>query len=162
NIARLRLWLSLAVEFEGEHPLPLPNLDYKIEAGDSLAAPDPQSAGQQAFRDEMVRQYREAKACYMVAHGGKKLTLRKQVGALQEEIREWTHAGEAVAGFDWAVEFAEIFAEGGFDIVITNPPYVRHELIGELKPALRVGFPSVYTGTADLYCYFYARAIELL
>ncbi|MGH8104248.1 MAG: DNA methyltransferase, partial [bacterium] len=36
NIARLRLWLSLAVDFEGENPPPLPNLDFKIEAGDSL------------------------------------------------------------------------------------------------------------------------------
>lgn len=36
NIARLRLWLSLAVEFEGETPPPLPNLDFKIEVGDSL------------------------------------------------------------------------------------------------------------------------------
>jgi len=38
NIARLRLWLSLVVDFEGAKPLPLPNLDFKIEAGDSLNA----------------------------------------------------------------------------------------------------------------------------
>lgn len=31
NIARLRLWLSLAVDYEGETPKPLPNLDFKIE-----------------------------------------------------------------------------------------------------------------------------------
>ena len=30
NIARLRLWLSLIMDFEGEDPLPLPNLDFKI------------------------------------------------------------------------------------------------------------------------------------
>lgn len=29
NIARLRLWLSLAVDFEGNEPPPLPNLDFK-------------------------------------------------------------------------------------------------------------------------------------
>jgi len=39
NIAMLRLWLSLAVE--ANDPLPLPNLDFKIETGDSLLAPDP-------------------------------------------------------------------------------------------------------------------------
>nr|MBA3425646.1 hypothetical protein [Rubrobacter sp.] len=47
NIARLRLWLSLVVEFEGEKdqkPPPLPNLDFKIEAGDSLTAPTPPAA----------------------------------------------------------------------------------------------------------------------
>jgi type I restriction-modification system DNA methylase subunit len=39
DIARLRFWLSLIVDEEvikGEKPVPLPNLDYKIIAGDSL------------------------------------------------------------------------------------------------------------------------------
>jgi len=39
NIARLRLWLSLAVDHNDATPLPLPNLDFKIEVGDSLTAP---------------------------------------------------------------------------------------------------------------------------
>ena len=41
NIARLRLWLSLAVDFDGPAPEPLPNLDYKIETGDSIGSPSP-------------------------------------------------------------------------------------------------------------------------
>jgi hypothetical protein len=40
NIAKLRLWLSLAVE--ADKPVPMPNLDFKIETGDSPLAPDPQ------------------------------------------------------------------------------------------------------------------------
>ena len=44
NIAKLRLWLSLAVDFEGEKPPPLPNLDFKIECGDSVTGPNPQEA----------------------------------------------------------------------------------------------------------------------
>ena len=44
NIAKLRLWLSLAVDFEGEKPPPLPNLDFKIECGDSVTGPNPQDA----------------------------------------------------------------------------------------------------------------------
>lgn len=36
SIARLRLWLSLIVDFNGSNPPPLPNLDYKIMIGDSL------------------------------------------------------------------------------------------------------------------------------
>ena len=39
NIAMLRLWLSLAVDFEGDTPEPLPNLDYKVATGDSLTGP---------------------------------------------------------------------------------------------------------------------------
>jgi hypothetical protein len=37
NIAMLRLWLSIAVD--SDKPLPLPNLDFKIETGDSLLGP---------------------------------------------------------------------------------------------------------------------------
>ncbi len=36
----------------------------------------------------------------------------------------------AVAGdaaFKWAKEFPEVFAAGGFDVVIGNPPYIRAE-----------------------------------
>ena len=62
----------------------------------------------------------------------------------------------------WQLEFSEVFQEGGFDIVIGNPPYVRQELIIPIKPALRALFPEVYTGTADLYIYFYKRGCELL
>lgn len=43
NITRLRLWLSLAVEYEGIMPEPLHNLDFQIEQGDSLTAPNPQN-----------------------------------------------------------------------------------------------------------------------
>ena len=43
NIARLRLWLSLAVDYEGPEPQPLPNLKYKIEVGDSVCSPSPSS-----------------------------------------------------------------------------------------------------------------------
>lgn len=52
--------------------------------------------------------------------------------------------------------------EGGFDIVIANPPYVRQELISDQKPDLKLAFPQVYDGVADLYVYFYARGLDLL
>ena len=44
NIAMLRMWLSLAIDYEGGKPDPLPNLDFKVLCGDSLLGPDP-SAG---------------------------------------------------------------------------------------------------------------------
>lgn len=49
----------------------------------------------------------------------------------------------------------------GFDIVIGNPPYVRQELIKELKPALSQAY-TCYTGMADLYIYFYEQGLKLL
>ena len=63
--------------------------------------------------------------------------------------------------FDWEKEFPEVFKNGGFDIVIGNPPYVRQESIKEIKPYLEQNY-RVYTGVADLYCYFYELGYNLL
>jgi adenine-specific DNA-methyltransferase len=49
----------------------------------------------------------------------------------------------------------------GFDVVLGNPPYVRQEQIKALKPWLKEHY-ECYTGTADLYIYFYERGIQLL
>ncbi|MBU1706198.1 Eco57I restriction-modification methylase domain-containing protein, partial [Patescibacteria group bacterium] len=51
---------------------------------------------------------------------------------------------------------------GGFDVVIANPPYVRHEAIRPFKPDLAKAFGQFYCGTADLYTYFYKRGLDLL
>ena len=63
--------------------------------------------------------------------------------------------------FDWEKEFPEIFKNGGFDIIIGNPPYVRQESIKEIKPYLEQNY-RVSTGVADLYCYFYELGYNLL
>ncbi len=47
-----------------------------------------------------------------------------------------------------------------FDVVIGNPPYVRQEAIKEQKPALQKY--KVYSGTADLFVYFYELGITHL
>ncbi|MDR9405244.1 MAG: Eco57I restriction-modification methylase domain-containing protein, partial [Halothece sp. Uz-M2-17] len=161
NIARLRLWLSLAVEYEGDDPPPLPNLKFKIETGDSLLAPNPQ--GSAAFRDELIKQYQKAKAKYLQAHkGGEKQQLEAEINQYREQISLITHGSSDVSGFDWAVEFAEVIAEGGFDIQVANPPYVRMELFKEIKPTLKKNFSEVHSSRSDLYCYFYARSLQLL
>ncbi len=166
NVARLRLWLSLVVDFEGNEdrkPPPLPNLDFKIETGNSLTAPDP-SGGLQLdfFREVQVSELDDLKAAFLKAHGEEKKSLRGRIDALRHEISAWAHPDGNVTGFDWQVEFAEVFADGGFEVILANPPYVRQELIKHLKPALKGVFPEVYTGTSDLYVFFYARALQLL
>jgi phosphoribosyl-ATP pyrophosphohydrolase len=54
-----------------------------------------------------------------------------------------------------------VLSEGGFDVVIANPPYVRQEEIKHLKEDLKLHY-ECYTGTSDLYVYFYERGIQLL
>lgn len=63
--------------------------------------------------------------------------------------------------FTWETAFPSVFAEGGFDVVLGNPPYVRMELLKTLKPYLETRY-EVVSDRADLYCYFYERGLRLL
>jgi hypothetical protein len=63
--------------------------------------------------------------------------------------------------FKWEKEFSGIFKEGGFDVVIGNPPYVRQEKIKEIKPYLKEHYKT-YTGVADLYVYFFEKGFQIL
>ena len=149
NIARLRLWLSLIVDYEGDDPPPLPNLDFKIEAGDSLTTPDPSGGLDLGFRRELVKAFIQAKTLYATAHHDEKRELFKKINKLREDIRSWSGRKDTSVGFDWLIEFAEVFVNSpvtqsqiaassmlrrhdsirklkpGFDIVLANPPYVR-------------------------------------
>ena len=196
NIAKLRLWLSLSVE--ADTPQPLPNLDFKIETGDSILGPcdiyadRPDALAMSALRKK-AQQLVLKKDQYMLAHGEEKQKLYDEIVAEEKTLAEQTGTivGEGVIA--WHIHFAEVFTRGrrvestfdgqfgfmaegqrqrvfkitsyepgGFDIVLTNPPYVRQELIKEMKPRLEEVFPQTYMGTADLYTYFYTRSIEVL
>ena len=63
--------------------------------------------------------------------------------------------------FTWETAFPNVFAEGGFDVVLGNPPYVRMELLKAMKPYLETRY-EVVSDRADLYCYFYERGLRLL
>ncbi|MEG4850286.1 Eco57I restriction-modification methylase domain-containing protein [Microcoleus sp. B5-D4] len=67
----------------------------------------------------------------------------------------------ADTAFDWQAEFPQIFADGGFDVVLGNPPYVRQELLSPIKPYLQANYES-YNGVADLYTYFYELGLNIL
>jgi type I restriction-modification system DNA methylase subunit len=161
NIARLRLWLSLAVDFEGTKPEPLPNLDYKVEVGDSLLGPNPSGGLEMGFRKPLIDEFMKAKDEYLRSHEGDKKALKQKVEKLKADIASFS-GHKPGQGFDWAVEFAEVFVKGGFDVAIANPPYVRMELFKPIKPMLKENFARVHAERADLYCYFYARSIEML
>ncbi|MGN6165752.1 MAG: Eco57I restriction-modification methylase domain-containing protein [Flavisolibacter sp.] len=70
-------------------------------------------------------------------------------------------AEKKIKPFSWEKAFPEVFKNGGFDAVIGNPPYVRQEMLGDIKPYLQKRY-KVYHGMADLYSYFIERGIGLL
>lgn len=48
-----------------------------------------------------------------------------------------------------------------FDIVIANPPFVEHKKLKQYSQIYKQQFET-YSGTADLYVYFYEKGIKLL
>ena len=85
------------------------------------------------------------------------LTKDKPLTNLDDNIK----SGNSITEFDFHEEFSEVFAKGGFDVVIGNPPYVRQESLKDIKTLLEEKH-STYIGTADLYCYFYELGIDIL
>jgi type I restriction-modification system DNA methylase subunit len=83
-----------------------------------------------------------------------------------EDAQRWASADEY---FHWKLEFPEVYYQTdgqstdspGFDAAIGNPPYVRQELITNLKDYLKREF-SVYNGRADIYAYFVEQALNLV
>lgn len=160
QIARLRLWLSLVIDFQGETPEPLPNLDFKIEQGDSLAAPNP-SLPAGGLRDDLISEYQVAKNDFLQAavKNLDKSQLEKSIVKLKADVSFWLHQGKPVKGFDWAVEFTEVFANEGFDIVLANPPYGAESTDKTLRENF---FGRGTTQSKDTYGLFIARGLELL
>lgn len=64
--------------------------------------------------------------------------------------------------FNWQAEFPQVFAKGGFDIVIGNPPYVHLESINETSVALaQTGQYKTYNKRGDLYCIFVEKGFQI-
>lgn len=68
--------------------------------------------------------------------------------------------------FNWKKEFPEVFKQGGFDVVIGNPPYVRiQNLIESSKKTVNYfnnKFQSSQYGNYDLYVLFVEKGNQLL
>jgi hypothetical protein len=89
----------------------------------------------------------------------------KKIRVIESRIKEIKNIDvpKPVEHFEWHINYSEIFqGKGGFDVMIANPPYIRHEGIKSLKPFLAKEFQSFYCSTADIYTYFYKRGLDLL
>jgi hypothetical protein len=82
------------------------------------------------------------------------------------EVLAWVATNCADAAFHWPVEFPEVFARGGFDSCVGNPPFLGGKRISteygdSYERFLKVSFDRS-RGAADLCCYFFRRAFSLL
>ncbi|MDZ4724438.1 MAG: putative DNA binding domain-containing protein [candidate division Zixibacteria bacterium] len=184
NTACLRLWLSLAVDFKGDDPEPLPNLDFKVGVGDSLSAASPVDFPYDLFDSTLIEQIRVLKLEYaQQTDPTRKEDIRSSIHRIQKDLERRIHATAPMGVFNWVVDFAEVFlpraaestiagelnpghqlapptAPGGFDIAIANPPYgvkVENSLRERYFPGNTDGSQS-----KDTYGIFMARALQLL
>lgn len=93
---------------------PLPNLDYKVVVGNSLMGVE-----KNLFNNEQFKRLEALKPKFFdESNRTKKAEYKQQIEKL---IHELTNGREA---FDFEIYFSEVFhANGGFDVLIANPPY---------------------------------------
>lgn len=160
DIARLRLWLSLVVDEDDLDPIEtLPNLDYKIVAGSSLIGlPDG------SMKDLLVEAELEKlkDKFYDITEEKEKKALRQQINT---KIRQLLNSAEQFAGypidFDFKLFFSEVWREnGGFDVVIGNPPY-KIEYDVKLKAIYERLYPT-FKRNNDVYIAFFHNGLNLL
>ena len=187
DIARLRFWLSLIVE--EETPQALPNLDFKIMQGNSLLEQykgvDLSTMTEKKYDnkeglswfDNIVDVYREelrnmlAKYYNCTNHHEKKHLRTSIIDNVKKQLTEQSinmdFGNLDLSGnnqfFLWHTWFYDVFAEGGFDIVIGNPPYVSAVNMARTdleKKIYKLIYPQA-TGAYDLYVLFLLKGCTL-
>ena len=186
QISKLRFFISLIVDQkidnsrENRGVRPLPNLETKFVAANTLLSVD--KPAQISFRNPQIdlkeKELAEVRRKHFIARTPRtKAKYRDQDDLIRAEISKLlkldgfpSETTEKIAYWnpydqnttaDWFDAEWMFGITEGFDVVIGNPPYVRQEKIKALKPALKKRY-ACYTGTSDLYVYFYERGLELL
>ena len=187
QIAKLRFFISLAIEQEVDATKdnfgikPLPNLETRFIAADTLV--QLKTADQLDLFRRQIETLKKKLAENRERHfhattRRQKLECKNEDKRLREALaRELNAAGlpqdDAKKITQWDPYYQNAKADwfdpeymfgvaDGFDVVIGNPPYVRQENIGRHKSSLLALYADAATARSDLYCYFYARGLQLL
>jgi type I restriction-modification system DNA methylase subunit len=154
EIAKLRLWLSLVVDEEDVKQVkPLPNLDYKVVAGNSLLGVEQTLENWKAFAE-----LENLKPQYFDETDAKKKAALKQ--KIDDLIHQLTNGKEI---FDFEIYFSEVFhRKGGFDVVIANPPYIGESGHKDLFRRTKQGrLGQFYMGKMDYFYFFLHLALNM-
>lgn len=95
---------------------------------------------------------------------------RKRLPTLQQNIKNGNSLidDQNIAGdkaFKWDEEFADIMKNGGFDVVVGNPPYFNMQSAGnKIQKYFKESeeWREVYRGEADILYYFIINSLKLL
>jgi len=63
--------------------------------------------------------------------------------------------------FLWHLYFMDVFEQGGFDVMIGNPPYIQIQKMEDADLYEEVGFDT-FSRRGDIYCLFYEKGFQLL
>lgn len=183
DIARLRFWLSLIVD--EETPQALPNLDFKIMQGNSLLEQykgvDLSTMTEKkydastglSFFDNMVDVYRKelrdmlAKYYNCTNHKEKQQLRTSIIDIVKKQLKEQSinvDFGDLdLSGNSqfmlWHTWFYDVFSQGGFDIVIGNPPYGAN--IDVYIKVFEKKYPLTSHGYKDIYKYFFDFSLRI-
>jgi type I restriction-modification system DNA methylase subunit len=73
---------------------------------------------------------------------------------------------ERVNALDWKAAFPYVLAQGGFDAVIGNPPYIRIQALQETSPInvefYKKKYKAAIKGNYDIYVIFIEKVLSLL
>jgi adenine-specific DNA-methyltransferase len=158
EIAKLRLWLSLVVDEEDVKQVkPLPNLDYKVVAGDSLIG--------FPFKSQRLDVIEKLKKRFFdETDHEKKQELKSQIDQqLQLAFASSKMSLGYEVNFDFEIYFSEVFnKKGRFDVMIANPPYVGESGHKDLFRRTKVGrLGEFYMGKMDYFYFFLHLALNM-
>ncbi len=190
DIARLRFWLSLIVD--EETPRFLPNLDFKIMQGNSLLEQykgvdlskmtelkaDKQGNYQISMFDDMLDVLRfdlreKLNEYYNCSDHHRKEQLKQDIiNNVKQQLREQSinvDFGDLDLSANdqftlWHTWFYDVFSQGGFDIVIGNPPYNELRDIDEQsQDSLKKSqyYRHAKGGRLNLFQFFYPLTIDI-
>lgn len=95
----------------------------------------------------------------------KRKKLEKEIANLEEKIKARENDPIYRDALEWRFEFPEVLDDDGnftgFDAVIGNPPYIRHEGLKPIKPYIKENY-EVFDGKADILIYFVELGLRLL
>jgi len=156
EIAKLRLWLSLVVDEEDIKQIkPLPNLDYKVVAGNSLIGFPFKSQRLEAIENLKQRFFEET-------DHKKKTELKSRIdGQLEQTFAASKQSLGYEVNFDFETYFSEVFhTKDGFDVIIGNPPWGA-DLNAKEKQILKTNFTTIDSSTPNSFAYFIGLAFRI-